>query len=134
MMTQTTDYLPGAGEVRIVDPATGGEKGAKVQRFSLIPSDFLWALATHYGVGARKYADDNWKRGYSWRLSLDAHNRHLSQWLGGFIGPEGAWRDPEDNDPETGSSHLVAAAWHLVALWWFHRYGRGTDDIRLRRE
>ena len=107
-------------EVIITDATTGGQKGAKLQRFSLIPAAWLWALAEHYGVGARKYADRNWERGYKWSLSLDAHTRHLTQWLMG-----------EDNDPETGSSHLVAAAWHLIALWFFHNRGKGTDDIRV---
>lgn len=106
-------------EVRVTDPITGGQKGSKLARFSLIPQDWLWALAEHYGKGALKYDDNNWKRGYSWSLTLDAHSRHLAQWLGG-----------EDDDRETGSSHLVAAAWHLVALWWFHKHGKGTDDIR----
>lgn len=106
-------------EVRVVDPTTGGEKGSKLQRFSLIPYEFLWALAEHYGVGARKYADRNWERGYRWSLSLDAHSRHLNLWLRG-----------EDNDEETGSNHLIAAAWHLIALYIFQRRGLGTDDIR----
>jgi len=105
-------------EVRVVDPLTGGEKGAKLARFSLIPADFLWALAEHYGKGARKYAEKNWERGYKWSLSLDAAERHLTQWKQG-----------EDNDEETGSSHLIAAIWHLIALWWFHKRGRGTDDL-----
>jgi len=106
-------------EVRVVDPVTGGEKGSKLARFSLIPRDFLWALAEHYGKGARKYADRNWERGYNWSLSLDAHDRHVAEWLLG-----------EDSDQETGSSHLIAAAWHLVALWWFWRHEKGKDDIR----
>lgn len=106
-------------ETLTVDPLTGGKKGSKLARFSLIPRDWLWALAEHYGKGALKYDDRNWEKGYRWSLSLDAHDRHLSQWLMG-----------EDDDPETGSSHLIAAAWHLITLWWFHRHGRGTDDIR----
>ncbi len=106
-------------EVRVVDPTTGGQKGSKLARFSLIPRDFLWALAEHYGRGARKYEDRNWERGYKWSLSLDAMERHLNAWLMG-----------EDNDAETGSSHLIAVAWHVVALWWFHRNNKGTDDVR----
>lgn len=108
------------GETRIVDPTTGGEKGSKLARFSLIPADFLWALAEHYGLGAKKYADRNWERGYKWSLTVDAMERHWN-----------AWKMGEDNDPETGSSHLIAAAWHVVALWWFHKHGKGTDDVRV---
>jgi len=109
----------GTAEIRVVDPKTGGQKGSKLARFSLIPRDFLWALAEHYGRGARKYEDRNWEKGYRWSLSVDALDRHLSLWLLG-----------EDNDPETGSSHLVAVAWHAVALWWWHRRGLGTNDVR----
>ena len=108
-------------EVRVTDPVTGGQKGSKLPRFSLIPADFLWALAEHYGRGSLKYDDRNWEKGYQWSLSVDALHRHLAQWLCG-----------EDNDAETGSSHLVAVAWHVIALWWFHRHQRGTDNVRTR--
>lgn len=107
------------GEVRVVDPQTGGEKGSKLQRFSLIPADFLWALAEHYGVGARKYSDKNWERGYKWSLSVDALERHLAQWKLG-----------ENKDAETGSNHLIAVAWHAIALFVFGKRGLGTDDVR----
>ncbi len=106
-------------EIRVIDPTTGGEKGSKLARFSLIPRDFLWALAEHYGRGARKYEDRNWERGYKWSLSVDALDRHLNAWLLG-----------ENNDVETGSSHLVAVAWHAIALWWWHRRRLGTNDVR----
>lgn len=106
-------------ETITTDPITGGQKGSKLARFSLIPRDFLWTLAEHYGRGALKYDDRNWERGYKWSLSVDALERHLNQWLLG-----------EDNDSETGSSHLVAVAWHAIALWWWHKRGLGTNDVR----
>lgn len=115
----TPTHSPTSKETITIDPITGGKKGAKLARFSLIPPDFLWALAEHYGVGSQKYDDRNWEKGYKWSLSLDAHGRHLSQWLQG-----------EDNDEETGSNHLIASVWHLIALWWFAKRGRGTDDVR----
>ena len=108
-------------EIRVTDPSTGGQKGSKLARFSLIPREFLWELACHYGRGARKYADRNWERGYSWYLSQDAMERHFNQWLMG-----------EDNDEETGTNHLICAIWHLVALYVFQMRGLGTDDIRTR--
>jgi hypothetical protein len=106
-------------EVRVVDPRTGGEKGRKLQYFHLIPTPFLWALAQHYGIGAQKYAPRNWERGYAWSLSYDAMQRHIHQWVMG-----------ESIDEETGSHHLVAAAWHCICLFMFERWGRGTDDLR----
>lgn len=106
-------------EVRVVDPSTGAQKGKKIARFSLIPSEFLWALAEHYGRGALKYADRNWELGYSWSLNVDALQRHLHQWLLG-----------EDRDDETGSHHLIAVAWHTCALFIFQLRGLGKDDVR----
>lgn len=94
-------------EVRTVS-STGGEKGVKLARFDLIPSEFLWALAEHFGIGAQKYDDDNWRRGYEWWKSYGAMQRHLHAWLMG-----------EDIDEETGSNHLIAVAWHACVLFWF---------------
>lgn len=109
-----------AAEVRITDATTGGQKGQKLARFSLIPSEMLWALAEAYGSGARKYEDRNWERGYKWSLSLDALQRHLNQWLQG-----------ETNDTETGANHLISVVWHATALFIFQLRRLGTDDIRL---
>lgn len=106
-------------ETRVVDPKTGGEKGAKLAKFSLIPREFLWALAEHYGVGAAKYSHRNWERGYAWSLTVDAMERHWNQFLQG-----------ERYDAETGSHHLVCAGWHVIALFIFDVRGLGTDDVR----
>ena len=115
-------YPPEPAEVRVVDPVTGGEKGSKPQRFSLVSPEMEWALASHYGVGARKYADRNWERGYRWSLSYDALRRHLAEWMLG-----------EDTDAETGTHHLICVIWHATALFWFQLHGKGTDDIRRPR-
>lgn len=92
-------------EVRVVNDTTGGEKGSKLERFDLIPTGPLTALARHYGLGSRKYEDRNWERGYDWSLSFAAMQRHAWAFWGG-----------EDLDPETGDSHLAAVAWHAFAL------------------
>lgn len=105
-------------EIRSTDPISGGQKGVKLQRFSLIPVEFLWALAEHYGLGARKYDERNWEKGYAWSKSIDALERHLALWK------MGEW-----NDPETGSSHMIAVAWHAIALFIYKLRGLGTDDI-----
>lgn len=105
-------------ETLTTDPITGGQKGTKLQRFSLIPPEFLWALAEHYGKGAQKYADRNWEKGYAWSKTVDALERHLT-----------AWKMGEWVDPETGSSHMIAVAWHAIALFIFKLRGIGTDDI-----
>lgn len=104
-------------EVRTVDPDTGGEKGAKLARFDLIPPESLWALAEHYGIGANKYANRNWERGYDWGKSFTAMQRHA--W---------AFWNGEDIDPETGSHHLVAVAWHAFAMLEFTKTHPAKDD------
>jgi 5'(3')-deoxyribonucleotidase len=109
------------GEVRIVDPKSGGEKGQKLVRYDLLPHDALDLVATHFGLGARKYADRNWERGYAWGLSYGAALRHLSLFWQG---------EDMDEDPALGqpSPHLAAAAFHILALLTFQQRGIGTDD------
>jgi hypothetical protein len=104
-------------EVRYVDPTTGGEKGTKLARFDLIPEIPLYALAEHYGRGAGKYDDHNWRRGYPWSISFAALNRHLWTWWNG-----------EDEDPELHSHHLDAVAWHAFTLREFAVTRPGLDD------
>lgn len=111
--------VPGTqiSEIRVTDPVTGGMKGAKLARFDQIPASVMWELAEHYGKGSKKYSDDNWMKGYSWKLSFAAVMRHL--WA--------FWRG-EDIDEETGSKHVIAAAWHCFALAWFMDNRRTQDD------
>lgn len=111
-------------EVRMTDPETGGQKGVKVERFDLIPAEAHRQLALVYGAGAMKYDDDNWRKGYKWRWSLGALERHLN-----------AWKRGENFDAELSEragepvSHLAAVMWHAAALMTFYNEGLGTDDI-----
>jgi hypothetical protein len=96
-----------SSEVRTVSE-TGGEKGQKLARFDLIPPESLWQLAEAYGVGAQKYAERNWERGYSWSLSYAAMQRHANQfWTG------------EDYDEESQIAHMASVAWHAFAMLYF---------------
>jgi hypothetical protein len=95
-------------EENVMPPAPwphDNSEGRTHARYDRIPSEPLRMLAEHYGRGALKYADDNWRRGYDWRLSFAALNRHLWQWWAG-----------EPIDAETGSPHLIAVAWHAFTL------------------
>jgi hypothetical protein len=86
-------------------------------RLDLIPPDVLAHLGLHYGVGARKYSDDNWKKGMSWTRCYDSGMRHMLE-----------WRDGADFDKETSTPHTIAAAWNAFALAWYQLNGKGTDD------
>lgn len=103
-------------EVRTTS-TTGGQKGVKDERFDLIPTDALTQLAAHYGAGARKYDDNQWRKGYEWSKSYAALMRHMTQWWAG-----------EDIDEETGSSHLACAAWHTFTLMTFSKEYPEFDD------
>lgn len=106
-------------EVRVTG-ASGASKGQKDARFDLIPPRVLKLVATHYGLGARKYnpierkdgkpgpAIDNWRLGYNYSSSIAALERHFN-----------AWKSGEDIDEETGSNHLVAVIWHCMTLLEF---------------
>src|SRR5690606_39257585 len=109
-------------EVRVTDPNTGGQKLSKPEQPGQIPPRFLLGLGRVYSFGNGKYPDaapgqPNWSRGYSWSLSINAFMRHFLAWLSG-----------EDDDPESGESHLLHAAWHLGTLYTFQTEGLGTDD------
>jgi hypothetical protein len=106
-------------EIRVTDPVTGGQKGTKPERFDLIPFDALEEVARVYGYGATKYDEDNWLKGYKWRLSAAALIRHVARFMLG-----------EDRDPETGLLHTAHAAWHCLTLCTFTLRRLGTDDRR----
>lgn len=104
-------------EVRIVDPETGGEKGAKDIRIHAVPVEALEELGRVYAFGEAKYDDYNFRKGYRWSLSFDALQRHLwSFW------------NREDRDPESSYHHLAHVTWHAFTLLFFSLTGRGTDD------
>ncbi|UYL86777.1 hypothetical protein SEA_ALBANESE_50 [Arthrobacter phage Albanese] len=91
-------------EVRSVSE-TGAEKGVKEARFSLIPVGPLEQVAIHFGRGAQKYEVHNWRKGYELSKSYDALQRHANAWWAG-----------ENLDPELGTSHLAAVAFHALAM------------------
>ena len=110
------EVTPEDGEVRAVS-STGGEKGTKLARFDLIPIEPLTELAKHFGRGSQKYDDHNYRKGYEWSKSYAACMRHLTQFWAG-----------EDVDEETGTPHVIAAAWHCMALHEFMLHHPDFDD------
>ena len=86
--------------------------------FHLIPREWTWALADLLTKGALKYAPRNWQRGMSWEQLIRAADSHKDKWLAGEI-----------YDDETGSHHLVCAAWNLLVVFSLQVRGHGTNDI-----
>lgn len=106
-----------SGEIIIVNEKTGGMKGQKSRRFELLPWAELGDVAELYAAGARKYDDNNWRKGYDWSLSYGALMRHLSQFWEG-----------EDIDDETRCHHLCSAAFHVLTLLYFTKHYKDLDD------
>ncbi len=96
---------------------TGGQKGRKPERMSLLPREALEALSRQFAYGADKYETYNWLKGYPWSWSYDALQRHLL-----------AWWDGEETDEESGESHLAAVGFHVMALLTFQERSLGSDD------
>ncbi len=99
------------------DPVTGAQKEAGFVRPDLIPAIPQIILGAVYGMGASKYADFNWAKGYPWSLSIAAMERHIARFKAG-----------EDNDPESGLPHLAHAAWHAMTLIHFMFFNADMDD------
>lgn len=104
-------------EVRTTS-STGGQKGVKPERMSLLPRKGLAAISRVFGFGSQKYAAHNWRQRYEWSKSIDALDRHF-----------GAFVDGETYDPESGLPHLAHAGFHvLVLLTWIEEDGEGVDN------
>jgi hypothetical protein len=106
-------------------------------------------LAEHYGKGARKYAEHQWRSGYEYSKSFSAMQRHQWAWLSGLsydvcsnepdnckhIDDEGTLfiqTEPDTCYNHTGSHHMIAAAWHAFLIVEFEENFPEHDD-RYRR-
>lgn len=100
------------------DAGNGGMKhdDGKV-RLDLLPVEALTEIAKVLTFGANKYAAHNWRKGFVWSRTVAALLRHFYAWLRG-----------EDNDPETGLSHMAHVGCNVLFLLTFILTKTGTDD------
>lgn len=146
-------------EVRTTS-STGGQKGVKVERFDLIPMGALTHLARHYGRGALKYDDHQWRNGYEYSKGIAALLRHFTTWVGGedwdqcpavddgscsnidVNGNEWKYGGLVERDGKaipicynhTGSHHLDGVMWHAFALREFVDHYPEHDDRYIYRK
>ena len=73
--------------------------------FSLLPMSTLTEVVRVLEYGASKYERNNWLKPTSWDISYACLMRHMSAWQAG-----------EDNDPESGRSHLAHAACNILQM------------------
>ncbi len=86
-------------------------------RFDLIPFDLMEGEQRVWEFGARKYSPMNWRKGMPMTQPYNALLRHLFAYMSG-----------EDNDPESGESHLDHAACCLRMMQNTARYYPDHDD------
>lgn len=86
-------------------------------RYDLLSHPFLLGVSTVLTYGATKYDVHNWRGGIVYSRCFSALMRHLWAWWWG-----------EDNDPETGLSHLWHAGCCLMFLTEFEQTSRHLDD------
>lgn len=84
---------------------------------ALVPAEAIEEIAKAFTFGAKKYSPNNWRRGFKWTRVGSALLRHVFSWLKG-----------EDNDPESGLSHLAHAGACICFLLTFVVTKTGEDD------
>jgi hypothetical protein len=86
-------------------------------RMDLLDPEALDELAKVLTFGAKKYCDENWRKGISYRRLLAAALRHVFAFMRG-----------EDNDPETGLSHMAHAMCCAMFVIWMQKHRADMDD------
>lgn len=90
-----------------------GEK----DRFHLLPFDLMAGEQRVWEFGAHKYAPMNWRKGMPMSQPFNALIRHVTMYMAG-----------EDNDPESGESHLDHAVCCLRMMQNTAKYHPQLDD------
>lgn len=86
-------------------------------KMQLLDPTFLEEVAKVFTLGAEKYGENNYKKGLHVSRCLGALDRHLK-----------AFKVLEDNDPETGLSHLAHAACCLQMIYYNYKNKQEFDD------
>lgn len=98
---------------------TGEKKDEGKPRWELLAFDAIEGVVHILTFGAIKYAARNWERGIMYGRVYGAIMRHLTAW----------WRG-ENNDKESGRSHLDHAMCELMFLSAYEKRGMTSFDDR----
>lgn len=86
-------------------------------RTDLLDYTLIEGISKVLGFGAKKYDAHNWRKGISTSRLLGACLRHVFAFMGG-----------QDNDPESGESHLYHAGCCLMFAAWMVKNRPDLDD------
>lgn len=103
-------------EVIVVDGG-GQRKNEGKLPVDLVPVSAILALAKVLDAGQKKYSARNWERSMKWSICYACAMRHLLKWWNG-----------EDNDEETGLSHLYHALCNIAFLIEYLETAKNQDD------
>lgn len=90
----------------------------------LVPASLDRYTAAVLSYGAKKYAPDNWRKGFHWRSIIGSLKRHIADFEEGI-----------DFDEESGLPMLAHIACNVAFLVEHFDKGMGEDDrIKLERQ
>lgn len=97
------------------------EKGLRYNegkpKWSLVPQSALIGMVRVLEYGSRKYAPYNWMKGVSVTETCESLKRHLDAFMEG-----------QDNDPESGLSHVYHMQCNALFLSWMLENKPEFDD------
>lgn len=93
--------------------------------WSLVPFEALEGMADVLTFGAKKYAAWNWQSegGFKWLRVCNSTLRHLFAFMRG-----------EDNDPESGLSHIYHAQCNLLFLAYYIKNKKTVKHVNDDRQ
>ncbi len=81
-------------------------------RYELIPVEALKRVAMLYASGAKKYSDDNWKKGMPYKRVLGSLLRHVHNFQEGDVSED----------------HLAAVVFNAMAIMYYQEKGMTQLD------
>jgi hypothetical protein len=103
----------------IQPPSVGLKFDQDKDPWHLAPYSAFGLVVKVLAYGARKYEPRNWEKGINFSRLFASTQRHLV-----------AWFNREENDPETGLSHLAHAACGILFLISYQLWGMEEFDDR----
>ncbi len=110
-----TTLINNAGITEIIVAETFLKFDTSKTRFDLVPTTLIKSVAEVLTYGAKKYKPNNWQK-------VDDHSRYVAALYRHLE----AWRAGEDNDAESGLSHLAHAATNISFL--IHLKAQGNKN------
>jgi hypothetical protein len=84
----------------------------------LVPYESVEEISKVLSFGAKKYSEENWKKGMSIKKCMSSLLRHAFAYMCG-----------ERNDPESGLSHIAHIGCNVFFILWYEKHRADLYDI-----